>query len=56
MVKPVIVGAHYGFRDWLAQRVTAVVMALYTVIFAISALMLPDAPTRAGVVCSAAVS
>jgi hypothetical protein len=42
MVKPVIVGAHYGFRDWLAQRVTAVVMALYTVIFAISALMLPD--------------
>ena len=43
MVKPVIVGAHYGFRDWLAQRVTAVVMALYTVIFAISALMLPDA-------------
>ena len=43
MVKPIIVGAHYGFRDWLAQRVTAVVMALYTVIFAISALMLPDA-------------
>ena len=24
------VGAHYGWKDWLAQRVTAVVMALYT--------------------------
>jgi succinate dehydrogenase / fumarate reductase membrane anchor subunit len=27
-----VVGAHYGLRDWLAQRVTAVVMALYTVV------------------------
>jgi succinate dehydrogenase / fumarate reductase membrane anchor subunit len=24
------VGAHYGWKDWLAQRITAVVMALYT--------------------------
>jgi succinate dehydrogenase / fumarate reductase membrane anchor subunit len=24
------VGAHYGLRDWLSQRVTALVMALYT--------------------------
>lgn len=33
MVSPhvrVPVGAHYGWRDWLVQRVTAVVMALYT--------------------------
>jgi succinate dehydrogenase / fumarate reductase membrane anchor subunit len=30
--KRLVVGAHYGLRDWLAQRVTAVVMALYTVI------------------------
>ncbi|MBA4142934.1 MAG: succinate dehydrogenase, hydrophobic membrane anchor protein [Nitrosospira sp.] len=32
MVKPgrrVITGTHYGLRDWLAQRVTAVVMAVY---------------------------
>lgn len=28
----VVVGAHYGWRDWLVQRVTAVVMALYTVL------------------------
>ena len=30
--KRLIVGAHYGFRDWLAQRVTAVLMALFTVV------------------------
>ena len=27
-----VVGAHYGFRDWLAQRVTAVLMALFTLV------------------------
>ena len=26
------VGAHYGWRDWLVQRVSAVVMAAYTVL------------------------
>ena len=30
----VIVGAHYGLRDWLVQRVTAVVMALATIVIA----------------------
>lgn len=30
--KRVVVGAGYGLRDWLAQRATAVVMALYTLI------------------------
>ncbi len=29
MVNRVVVGAHYGLKDWLAQRVSAVVMALY---------------------------
>ncbi len=29
----VIVGAHYGLKDWLAQRVTAVVMLVYTIVF-----------------------
>ena len=32
MVNREVVGAHYGLRDWLAQRVTAVVMAVYTVL------------------------
>lgn len=27
-----VVGAHYGMRDWLSQRVTAVFMALFTVL------------------------
>jgi succinate dehydrogenase / fumarate reductase membrane anchor subunit len=34
MVNRVVVGAHYGLRDWLIQRVTAVVMVIYTVIIA----------------------
>jgi succinate dehydrogenase / fumarate reductase membrane anchor subunit len=34
MVNRVVTGAHYGLRDWLIQRVTAVVMAIYTVIIA----------------------
>ena len=32
----VIGAAHYGTRDWLAQRATAVVMAVYTVILLVS--------------------
>ena len=27
-----VVGAHYGTRDWLAQRATAVLMALFTLV------------------------
>lgn len=27
-----VVGAHYGWKDWLAQRVTAIVMAIYTIL------------------------
>ena len=27
-----VVGAHYGMRDWLSQRVTAILMALFTVL------------------------
>jgi len=33
MVNRVIVGARYGLKDWLAQRVTAVVMLAYTIVF-----------------------
>ena len=32
MVKREIVGAHYGLRDWLAQRLTAAVMGVYTLL------------------------
>ena len=30
MTAKVAVGAHYGLRDWLSQRITAVVITLYT--------------------------
>jgi len=30
--KRIVVGAHYGLRDWLAQRVTAALMAIFTII------------------------
>lgn len=30
--KRVVVGAHYGLRDWLAQRVTAILMTLFTLL------------------------
>ncbi len=30
--KRVVVGAHYGLRDWLAQRVTGLLMAIFTFI------------------------
>jgi succinate dehydrogenase / fumarate reductase membrane anchor subunit len=35
VVNRVVTGAHYGLRDWLAQRITAVIMAVYTVILAV---------------------
>lgn len=34
--KRLVVGAHYGLKDWLAQRITAIVMALYTVILLVA--------------------
>jgi len=27
-----VIGAHYGLRDWLAQRLTAALMALFTLL------------------------
>lgn len=34
--KRLVVGAHYGLRDWLAQRATAIVMLVYTIILLVS--------------------
>lgn len=31
-MKRVVVGAHYGLTDWLAQRVTALIMAAYSLL------------------------
>ena len=38
--KRLVVGAHYGMRDWLSQRVTACLMAIFTLLL-ISQLLLP---------------
>ena len=32
MTQRIVTGAHYGLRDWLAQRITAVIMAIYSII------------------------
>ncbi|GAP36585.1 succinate dehydrogenase, hydrophobic membrane anchor protein [Piscinibacter sakaiensis] len=37
--KRLVVGAHYGLRDWLSQRVTALLMALFTVAVIVQVLL-----------------
>ena len=34
--KRIVVGAHYGLKDWLAQRITAVILASYAIILTIT--------------------
>lgn len=34
MVNRVVVGAHYGLKDWLVQRITALLMVIYSLVFA----------------------
>lgn len=43
MVKRVVVGAHYGLRDWLMQRVTAVIIVVFTVML-LGAIVAAPAP------------
>lgn len=40
--KRLVVGAHYGLKDWLIQRLTAVMMALYTVLLFVFFLITPS--------------
>jgi succinate dehydrogenase / fumarate reductase membrane anchor subunit len=43
MVNRIVIGAHYGLKDWILQRATAIIMALYTVIFlAVIVIVGPD--------------
>ena len=42
MVGREVIGAHYGWRGWLAQRVTAVVMLVYTAFFMVVVIRLPE--------------
>ena len=36
--KRIVTGAHYGMRDWLSQRVTAGLMALFTIVLLVQVL------------------
>lgn len=41
MVDRMVGGAHYGIKDWLIQRITALVMALYTLFMLAYLVLLP---------------
>ena len=41
-MRRLVVGAHYGLRDWLAQRISAVIIALYTLL--VAAVLLQSSP------------
>ncbi|MDQ2184726.1 succinate dehydrogenase, hydrophobic membrane anchor protein [Alcaligenaceae bacterium A4P071] len=38
--KRLVVGAHYGVGDFLAQRITAVILAVYTLVILVGILMM----------------
>ncbi len=38
----IVTGAHYGLRDWLAQRVTAVILLVYTLILIATVVFAPE--------------
>lgn len=40
--KRLVVGARYGLRDWLAQRVTAMVIGVYALVVLVSGLLAPE--------------
>lgn len=40
--KRLVVGAHYGLKEWVAQRVTAIVLATYTLGLGIAILLTSD--------------
>ena len=41
-IQRIVSGAHYGMRDWLAQRLTGVIMALYVIFLLCSICTLPQ--------------
>jgi succinate dehydrogenase / fumarate reductase, membrane anchor subunit len=39
--KRLVVGAHYGVGDFMIQRITAIILAVYTLILLVGILMMP---------------
>jgi succinate dehydrogenase / fumarate reductase, membrane anchor subunit len=35
VINRIVVGAHYGLTDWIAQRATAVIMAVYSILISV---------------------
>ena len=42
MVNRQVVGAHYGLKDWIVQRATAVIMLVYTAALILFLLAMPS--------------
>lgn len=42
MVNRQVVGAHYGLKDWIVQRATAVIMLVYTAALILFLLTMPS--------------
>ena len=40
--KRLVVGAHYGTMDFIVQRCTAIIMAIYTVVLLVGVLIAPE--------------
>lgn len=40
--KRLVVGAHYGTRDFIVQRMTALIMAIYTLVLVLYAIFVPN--------------
>jgi succinate dehydrogenase / fumarate reductase membrane anchor subunit len=40
--KRIVSGAHYGLRDWLGQRITAIALVLYTLYLLFAVLTVPQ--------------
>lgn len=36
-----VVGAHYGMKDFLVQRITAIILAVYTLVLFVGVLVMP---------------
>jgi len=39
--KRLVVGAHYGTMDFIAQRITAIILAVYTLVLLVGVLVMP---------------
>ena len=38
----IVTGAHYGARDWVAQRITAIILTLYTLYLLMRLFAMPE--------------